>query len=232
MNSANITEKSALYSGKPQNAPGKKAALFSRIVLLFAIGSFLGYVIEVLYCLVVHGFFESKQAMVIGPFNQIYGVGAVLIDLCLRPLAKKGLGYVFVAGAIGGGLFEYTCSLLQEAVFKTRSWNFKNTILTIQGRTGLVYMIFWGILSVACVRLVIPLFNRLMTRIPGRPAWFAATFMAVFFILNMALSASVVFRWVDRQRGQPPSGKYEQFLDRHYSDQKLDEIFSPMELLE
>jgi len=54
---------------------------FYKLFWVFMIGCFLGVVIETLFCLVLNGYIESRQGLVYGPFNPVYGFGAVLMTL-------------------------------------------------------------------------------------------------------------------------------------------------------
>ena len=50
-----------------------------KLLLILYIGSFAGVVVELGWCLLKHGYIESRAGLVYGPFNLLYGVGAVAI---------------------------------------------------------------------------------------------------------------------------------------------------------
>lgn len=80
--------------GKTGAAIKKQAASFAsglnfyKLVWVFAISCIIGFVLETLFCLVTKGYIESRQGMLYGPFNQVYGFGAVLMVLLLHRLTK------------------------------------------------------------------------------------------------------------------------------------------------
>lgn len=47
-----------------------------RIIWIFGVACFIGYIIEMLFCIVVHAHIESRQGVIFGPFTPIYGVGS------------------------------------------------------------------------------------------------------------------------------------------------------------
>ena len=60
-----------------------------RILAYFIIYSVAGYIIETLYGMITKGVWESRQSFLYGPFCGIYGLGAVVMILCLHKFPKK-----------------------------------------------------------------------------------------------------------------------------------------------
>lgn len=80
---------------------------FYKLFWIFFVGCFLGVVIETLYCLVTRHHFESRQGLIYGPFNLVYGVGALAMTLGLYWLRGKRDLWVFLGGFVIGSAFEY-----------------------------------------------------------------------------------------------------------------------------
>ena len=55
-----------------------------RILAYFIIYSFIGFIIETIFALVMYSTFESRQSFLYGPFCGIYGVGAVVMYVILN----------------------------------------------------------------------------------------------------------------------------------------------------
>lgn len=54
---------------------------------------------------------------------------------------------IFLKGALIGGIFEYTVSLLQKYFLGTKSWDNSKMVLNIQGRTTIpIMLISWSAL--------------------------------------------------------------------------------------
>lgn len=201
----------------------------SRLVWVFFIGCLIGYVVETLFCLVTTGSIESRQGMVYGPFSQVYGMGAVLLLLALTPLSKKNNAWLFFGSAIVGGLFEALCSVVQEAVFGTVSWHYESQhIALFGGRTSVMYMLFWGILGVLYMRGIYPPIGRLFDRLARRQQRFFAAVVAIVLGLDLLLSGLAVTRWVERDKGQPPSSSIGRLMDEHFPDERMKEIYPNM----
>lgn len=77
-----------------------------RILAYFIIYSVAGYIIETLYGIITKGVWESRQSFLYGPFCGIYGLGAVIMILCLHKIPKK-FNTLFIGGAIVGSIVEY-----------------------------------------------------------------------------------------------------------------------------
>ena len=76
-----------------------------RILAYFIIYSIAGYIIETLYGIITKGVWESRQSFLYGPFCGIYGLGAVIMILCLHKFPKK-FNTLFIGGAIVGSIVE------------------------------------------------------------------------------------------------------------------------------
>lgn len=204
---------------------------FHSFVWIFTISSVIGVVVETVFCLIFKGYLESRQGVIYGPFNQIYGFGAILLAFILLHVRKKGIVAVFGVSALIGGAFETVCSLVQEYIFDTVSWDYSwmpSPISLCGGRTNLLYMLFFGVLGVVYLYLLFPPLTKLSDRIyKGRGVavtWLVAIFMSV----NLLLSATVVARWSQRVEGVPPATVVDEMVDRYYPDNVLQVIYPSM----
>ncbi len=68
-----------------------------RIFAYFIIYSFLGFIIETTYALIMYGVLESRQSFLYGPFCAIYGLGAVLM-ICSLKKVDKSVHALFIGG--------------------------------------------------------------------------------------------------------------------------------------
>lgn len=167
--------------------------------------------------------------MVYGPFNQVYGFGAVLLTVLLEPLAGKSGLALFLGSAVLGGLFEALCSLLQEKAYGTVSWEYSGRRFSLlNGRTDGGYMIFWGILGLFYIRMLQPWLFGIFNQIPLSIKLPTAILVAVFFTYNLWISNAAVRRWNQRLRGLPPSDSLDRWLDVAFSDSRMKKIYPSM----
>ena len=117
-----------------------------RIFAYFIIYSFLGYALETLYSMIIHGVVESRQSFLYGPFCAIYGLGAVIMILFLQYF-KKNNYTLFLGGFIVGSVVEYFTSLIGEYILNIKWWDYSNNFLNINGRICLLFSLFWGLIG-------------------------------------------------------------------------------------
>ena len=201
---------------------------YYKLFWIFFIGCILGVVVELLNCLYTLHTLESRSGVIYGPFNPVYGFGAVALTLALCWIPKKNLLVIFLVGAISGGVVEYLCSFIQELCFGTVSWNYGSQALNFNGRTSIKVCIYWGLLSILWIRMIYPLLSTLIEKIPngiGKPLTIALT---VFLVLDMAISGLAVYRQMERKNGIPANNSIAQFLDQHYPDERLKKLYPNM----
>ena len=74
-------------------------------ITYFFVYSFLGWLIETIYALFVHGHFV-KRGFLFGPLCPIYGFGAVILIMATKKLYKKPF-LKFLIATVAFTLFEY-----------------------------------------------------------------------------------------------------------------------------
>jgi uncharacterized membrane protein len=204
---------------------------FYRLFWIFVLCSILGYVLEMAWCLMYHGRFISRNSLVFGPFSIVYGFGGVIITLIIHLLKNQKPVTIFVVTTISGAAFEFCCSLLQELIFGTVSWNYGNKPFTIGGRANLLFACGWGLLAILFFQKVLPFFNLLFNRIQNHKGLIFTWMLILFMAANMILSASAVKRQSDRRNGIEASNAYERFLDKEYPDTVLKRIYANMRVV-
>ena len=124
-----------------------KDLCFDKIVWIFMISCIVGFLVETLWCLIKHGYIESRQSLVWGPFSVAYGMGAVVLTLALYKVKDAPVWKVFGVSFIVGTITEYICSLGQQIVFGSVAWDYSNMPLNINGRVCFIILalVFWFI---------------------------------------------------------------------------------------
>lgn len=200
-----------------------------KILLICFIDSFAGVVVESLWCILTNGHLESRSGLVYGPFNLLYGVGAVALSLCLYNFRNRGNWISFLGGFFIGSAVEYACSWGQEILFGSRSWDYSHMPFNINGRICLLYSVFWGILGVIWIKNIYPRMAKVILKIPNRMGKVITMILVVFFVFNGAISAISMFRWSHRTKGIEPSNSFWQFIDERFPDERMERIYANME---
>ncbi len=202
---------------------------FYKLFWMFFLCCFLGVVIETVFCLVRSGELMQRTGLVWGPFNLIYGIGAVLLTIFLRPFIGRSDRWIFLGGAVLGGAFEYLCSWLQETVLGTVSWDYSDYPFNLNGRINLLYCVFWGILALIWIKEIYPRLNGWIERHVSRVYGVTISWILVVFMLaNTLVSGMAVFRQAQRYEGVPATSGWQQLMDEKYPDEKLAKIYPSM----
>ncbi len=200
-----------------------------KLLLVCFIGSFAGVVIELLWCLFRNGYLESRSGLVYGPFNLLYGAGAVALSGCLYKFRNKGAWISFLGGMLVGSVVEYLCSWGQEVLFGSRSWDYSKVPFNLNGRICLLYSFFWGFLGVWWIKDIYPRMAKWILKIPNTWGKLLTWYFTVFFIFNSLVSLAAVGRWSERVEGLAPSNAVEEFLDERFHNDRMERIYANME---
>lgn len=200
-----------------------KGVCFKKIFWLFMIGCVFGCVFEMVNHFIHYGDWVSRRGLIYGPLNPVYGLGLVFFVIFLSKIKNPGL--IFLGGMLLGGGCEYLCSLIQEKVFGTISWDYSHQLFNIGGRTSLKYMLIWGVLALLVMKVVYPALSNLIEKMPVKTGNILTVILIVFMIADIIISVVACLRQSERAEGKEPSNQVEVFLDKHYPDNKLNKIF-------
>lgn len=202
---------------------------FYKIALICISGSFAGVVVELLWCLVRNGYLESRAGLVYGPFNLLYGVGAVALTLILYRYRNRSSAFSFFGGIIIGSAVEYLLSWGQETLFGSTSWDYSELPFNINGRICLLYSVFWGILGVLWIKSIYPRVAKIILKIPDKAGKIITWALTVFMIFNAVMSLLSVWRWSERVHNVPATTIADEFFDKRFPDSRMERIFANME---
>lgn len=202
---------------------------FYKLAALFFIGAFLGDVTETVFCLITTGVLMSRSSVVYGPFSIVWGLGCALLTLFLYRYRNKSDRHIFAAGTLLGGAYEYICSVFTEAVFGTVFWDYSGFAFNLGGRINLLYCFFWGIAAVIWLKMIYPPLSRQIEKIPKRFGTVLLNCLIVFMLINMIISSLALARYTARHTESPAAGTeisaLEDFLDRHFDDERMERIY-------
>ncbi len=165
-----------------------------RILAYFIIYSILGYMIETIYGMITKGVWESRQSFLYGPFCGIYGLGAVIMIICLHKFPRK-FNTLFIGGFIVGSIVEYVVSFIGEMLLGVKWWDYSNMPLNINGRICVYFSVFWGFLGIYLIASLNPRIDKMINWIKSKFKTYKAlkTFVMTVFILLMIDCVSTGF---------------------------------------
>ena len=205
-----------------------KGVTLAKLFWVFLICALLGDLIETVFVRCVSHIWMSRSSVLYGPFSIVWGLGAVVLTVVLTPLAQKGDRYVFLGGFLLGGTYEYMCSVFTEIVFGKVFWDYSNMPLNIGGRTNVLYMFFWGVLSVVWIQILYPHLSSLIEKIPVLAGTILTWVLAALMIVNALLSGLAIARYTARQEGTAKDTAIGEFLDDAYPDSLVEWVWPNM----
>lgn len=215
-----------------QEAHFAQGMTFYKLFWVFFIGCFAGVVLETIYCLIQRGHYESRVGLIYGPFNLVYGIGALCLSSALYQFRNRGRVFSFVGGFVVGSVVEYACSWFQEVCFGSTSWDYSNMPYNLNGRICLLYSIFWGILGIFWIKDIYPRMAKWILKIPNKVGKPLTWVLLVFMVFNSVMTLFTSLRWTARREGIEPRNAFEAYLDEHYPDERMQKIFANAEFTE
>ena len=232
-------ERERLQQRHAAQIPKQKPAVFAqgccfyKLACLFFLASFLGDIIETLFCRATAGVWMSRSSLVYGPFSIVWGLGAVLLTALLYKYRTRSDSYIFLIGTVVGGAYEYACSVFTELVFGTVFWDYSHLPFNLGGRINLLYCFFWGIASVVWLKFIYPLLSGWIERLPISTGKVLTWLMLLFMLCNIIVSGLALGRYTQRHvMTDAPQTTLGVFLDRHFPDSRMERIYPNAILVE
>ena len=204
---------------------GRKVIIYIvKIFWIFVIGSIFGFFAEMLYALVYTRTLQVRQGLIYGPFIQIYGIGAVAYYILISNIQEPKKA--FFSGMLMGGALEYLCSFFQEIFFGTISWDYSDLFMNLNGRTCLIYCVYWGIIAIIYLKIVYPIFQKMEKLINKKGIRIFTVFFVLFMTFDITISCMAGNRQKERHKNIPANSTLDEFLDKNYPDELLDRIYN------
>ena len=204
----------------------EKKMSFYELFYIFIFGCVFGYVVEVLWSFYRHHIFINHTALVIGPFDIVYGISAMVLSLTLYKYRNGNFFKLLFKAFIIGTVLEYLFSLTMEKISGFVAWDYSDYFLNINGRVCLRYSIFWGLLGVLWIKYVYPMVATFISKFNKVKASYLMYFLIVFMIFDVFLTFDAVDRAKEFEKGNPPRSRYEEYLDNHFGVEYLDNMYN------
>ena len=210
-----------------ESTKGKNKTMdFYKLVYIYMLGGIVGTIWETLLNFVRGRGFVYCNGSILTPFNFVYGIGAIVIIGCLHNQTK--VWQVYLIGAVGGGAVEYILSFLEEKILGTRSWNYSNQPLNINGRTTVIYMAFWGLLCLTVIFVVYNPLNAWLDSLPQKPMQTVAVIMAVIIALDFIVTMSALIRYTGRYANKEALTAVGKYVYKIFNDNFMQKRFPAM----
>ena len=155
-----------------------------KYVLLFFFYSAGGWLLESIYCSIGEKRIVNRGFLT-GPLCPIYGTAALVMTILIYNPFKDRPLIIFILGIVLCDIVEYFTSYIMEKLFSARWWDYTYEFLNIKGRICLKHTLYWGIISVAFVRVLHPAVENLYAKINGDYLIYILAAVLIVFTLDV-----------------------------------------------
>lgn len=213
------------------NEEQEKELSYAKLFSLFMIGCVFGVLTEGVFCLFTKGHWESHVVCIWGPFNILYGMGAVAFYVGAVKLRRQNIGLRVAIMMIAATALELICGMLLKNFLGMRAWNYSDVFMNYQGMICLPFSFVWGLAALVFC-LLYPKISRMLKFAKGRIYRVVCSILTVFMVVNIGLAGVSIFRWSERHRGVPATTKMQKTLDFFASDEWMESKFMDWKFLD
>ena len=216
--------------GKPDKRIFAYGLCFDKLIWIFFISALFGDWIETIFVWCTTGVLMSRSSLIYGTFSIVWGLGGALATGLLYSFRNKNDRYIFIAGTVMGGVYEYSCSVFTEVVFGTTFWDYSHLPFNINGRINLLFCFFWGFAAIIWLKVLYPAASKLIGKIHPVAGKIITTLIVVLMVLDIGISGLAIIRYVHRGNGSESSSTIGTFLDTTYSDRLIEDVYPNMKI--
>ena len=192
-------------------------SIFQAIVL-FAIYSFMGWIIEVVYRSISEREFINP-GFLYGPFIPIYGFGAAFVIILEFMIHHWPLPIKLVVYGIVLTMNEYFTGFIFEKVFKLKLWDYSDSRFNIQGRVSLLFSLCWAVLALVFIAFIHP---AVLRHVQSQDGYFLRIVSIVLLVYGVTDFVFSIATLTDFKR--KIAYLYSEYFN--LSDAEIDKIFS------
>ena len=190
---------------------------------LFLIGSFVGFIMETIWCLLKNKRFEWR---IYEPIIPIYGLAGLIILLVCNYLKVKSSFAIFLVGFVVSTVVEYVASFIQEKLFGTISWDYSEFPLNLGGRVNFLYSILFGLAATISYKSILFPINEYFLSINLTSTVITLFIISVaFFINDVIISGIAAFRMKERGNNIKRTSYFWHLIDNKYNDDYLKKVY-------
>ena len=158
-------------------------------VALFAIYSFIGWIIEVIYRSITQRKFVNA-GFLFGPFIPLYGFGALFLILLQHFFQSwHVLPRLFIFG-LALTVLEYMVGYFAEKIFELTLWDYSEYKFNLHGRVCLLFSVIWAALGFIFITFIHPLVLQNAIFLKGAYLQIAAIVLIIYYVVDCAYSVA------------------------------------------
>lgn len=167
---------------------------FILLIIFFAIYSFTGWIIEVIYRSYTRKKFINP-GFLFGPFIPVYGIGATFIILLQTFISPLPLIEQFIIYTIILTVIEYITGEIFEQIFNLQLWDYSDMKFNIKGKVSLLFSLGWGILAVGLSHFLHPFVSSQVYKLNFHQSVILSGCFTAYFITDTGYSIASLNRF-------------------------------------
>jgi uncharacterized membrane protein len=163
------------------------------LFVLFAIYSFLGWFLEVIY----RTYSQKKlvnAGFLLGPFVPIYGFGALAVMAFNPVISGINIFAQFLLYLVLLTVFEFTIGEVLERIFKFKLWDYTDDKFNIKGKVCLPFSLAWVVMAFIFIYIIHPFFYPIIEGIPIGARVYITTGFIIYLAVDIVYSTLSIIR--------------------------------------
>ena len=163
------------------------------LFLVFMLTSIIGWLYEVFLDVVIYQCGYLDRGVLTGPYCPVYGVGSVILLLCLYPLIKKRISIgvvsltpmlIFIGILLITTLIELAASYIMEWTTYGWMWDYTRFHPNFQGRGALNPSLRFGVGGMVFLYILYPCFQKVTAKRSANMITATTFVLIVIFFLD------------------------------------------------
>ena len=138
-----------------------------------------------------------NRGFLYGPYCPIYGFGAIIVLLILKPFSNNML-IVFLLSMILTSILEYITSFLMEKMFDSKWWDYSKMPFNINGRVCLLNSVLFGLLGIIIIFILHPYIQNLVDLIPNEYIHYIINILIVIFCIDITATLNSLLNFKEK----------------------------------
>lgn len=165
-----------------------------QLLIFFAIYSFVGWIIEVIYRSYTRRRFINP-GFLFGPFVPVYGVGALFIILLQDLISPLNIFEQFLIYTITLSVIEFITGEAFEQFFDLKLWDYSDMKFNIKGKISALFSLGWGILAIGVSHILHPSISAQVYKLGFNHATIISAAFSAYFITDFCYSVASLNRF-------------------------------------
>ena len=193
------------------------------VLAWFWLYSFCGWIWESSYVSIRQKKLVNR-GFVNGPLLTLYGTGAVMVYLILRPF-EANVWALYFGGVIVATVLEYVTGVLMETIFHAHWWDYSNQKFNFQGKICLSSSIAWGFFTLGLFYILQPIAVKVVNLVSDTTGEIIVSVVTVCYLVDFGFSAAAAFQLGQKMRSLEKTwGEFLKYLQKSRFNQLAEEM--------